>query len=46
MLTIHEDQIYREEAEAAGAIAYIPKRAIQSELLPQLTTLLANFQDK
>jgi DNA-binding NarL/FixJ family response regulator len=46
MLTIHEDKIYREKAESAGAIAYVPKRAIQSELLPQLTTLLANFQDK
>lgn len=45
MLTIHEDRIYREEAEAAGAIAYIPKRAIQSELLPQLTSLLADFQE-
>lgn len=44
MLTIHEDQIYREEAEAAGAIAYIPKRAIQSELLSRLTPLLADFQ--
>lgn len=46
MFTIHEDQIYREEAEAAGAIAYVPKRALQSELLPQLTTLLADFRDQ
>jgi DNA-binding NarL/FixJ family response regulator len=45
MFTIHEDQIYREEAEAAGAIAYVPKRALQSELLPQLTTLLADSRD-
>ncbi len=45
MFTIHEDQIYREEAEAAGAIAYVPKRALQSELLPQLTSLLADSRD-
>jgi DNA-binding NarL/FixJ family response regulator len=46
MFTIHEDQIYREEAEAAGAIAYVPKRALQSELLPQLTSLLAGSRDQ
>ena len=46
MFTIHEDAIYREEAKAAGAIAYVPKRALQSELLPQLTTLLADFRDQ
>jgi len=46
MLTIHEDQIYREEAEAAGAVAYVPKRAIQSELLPKLAPLLADLQEQ
>ena len=40
MFTIHEDEIYRAEAEAAGAIAYVPKHALQSELLPQLNSLL------
>jgi two-component system invasion response regulator UvrY len=40
MFTVHEDEIYREEAKAAGACAYVPKHALQSELLPQLTSLL------
>jgi DNA-binding NarL/FixJ family response regulator len=34
MFTIHEDDIYRQEAEDAGAIAYVAKHALQSELLP------------
>ena len=44
MFTVHEDDIYREEAEAAGAIAYVPKHALQSELLPQLSNLLTAVQ--
>ena len=40
MFTVHEDDIYREEAKDAGAIAYVAKHALQSELLPQLSTLL------
>lgn len=40
MFTIHEDDIYRQEAEEAGAVAYVTKQALQSELLPQLATLL------
>jgi DNA-binding NarL/FixJ family response regulator len=45
MFTVHEDDIYREEAEAAGAIAYVPKHALQSELLPQLSNLLNPMRD-
>jgi DNA-binding NarL/FixJ family response regulator len=40
MFTVHEDDIYRQEAKDAGAIAYVAKHALQSELLPQLSTLL------
>jgi DNA-binding NarL/FixJ family response regulator len=46
MFTVHEDEIYREEAEAAGAIAYVPKRALQNELLPQLTSILIPTQEQ
>lgn len=40
IFTIHEDSIYRREAKAAGACAYVPKHAFQNDLLPQLTSLL------
>ncbi len=45
MFTVHEDDIYRQEAEDAGAIAYVAKHALQSELLPQLSALLAADRD-
>lgn len=45
MFTVHEDEIYRQEAKAAGACAYVPKQALQSELLPQLASLLTGFHD-
>jgi DNA-binding NarL/FixJ family response regulator len=40
MLTIHEDDAYRADASAAGASAYVPKRKMQTELLPALRALL------
>ena len=46
MFTVHEDDIYREEAKVAGAIAYVPKHALQSKLLPQLSTLLTTDGDQ
>ena len=46
MFTIHEDDIYRREAEAAGAVAYVTKQSLQSELLPQLSTLLTPEEDQ
>jgi two-component system invasion response regulator UvrY len=46
MFTIHEDNIYREEAKNAGAIAYVAKHALQSELLPRLSTLLTPMRDQ
>jgi DNA-binding NarL/FixJ family response regulator len=42
MLTVHEDDTYRADATAAGASAYVPKRAMQTELLLTLAALLAN----
>jgi DNA-binding NarL/FixJ family response regulator len=41
MLTIFDDEAHRADAAAAGASAYVPKRKVQSELLPVLTRLLA-----
>jgi DNA-binding NarL/FixJ family response regulator len=46
MFTIHEDDIYRKEAKEAGAIAYVAKHALQSELLPQLSALLTPTKDR
>ncbi|UCD97572.1 MAG: response regulator transcription factor [Chloroflexota bacterium] len=40
IFTIHEDDIYREEARDAGATAYVAKHALQSELMPKLLALL------
>ena len=45
MLTIHEDDAHRADAAAAGASAYVPKRVMQTELIPTLAALLANDQD-
>jgi DNA-binding NarL/FixJ family response regulator len=45
MLTIHEDDTHRADATGAGASAYVPKRAMQTELLPTLAALLANDHD-
>ena len=45
MLTIHENDTYRADATAAGASAYVPKRVMQTELIPTLAALLANDRD-
>jgi DNA-binding NarL/FixJ family response regulator len=45
MLTIHDDDTHRAYAAAAGASAYVPKRTMQTELIPTLAALLANAQD-
>lgn len=42
MLTIHEGDTYRADATTAGASAYVPKRVMQTELLPTLAALLAD----
>ena len=45
MLTIHEDDTYRADATTAGASGYVPKRVMQTELLPTLAALLADERD-
>jgi DNA-binding NarL/FixJ family response regulator len=40
MLTIYDDDAHRAEAAEAGACAYIPKRKVQTDLLPALKRLL------
>ncbi|GAB4475430.1 MAG: hypothetical protein Kow00124_16410 [Anaerolineae bacterium] len=40
MLTIYEDRAYQEDAAAAGASAFIPKRLAPSTLLPEIEALL------
>jgi len=40
MLTISEEEAYRNAAALAGAIAYVPKRTMQTELPRKLTMLL------
>ena len=42
MLTIHEEDIYRTRALAAGAGAFILKRDMYTELVPALSALLAH----
>ena len=41
MLTMFDDEAHRTVAAAAGVSAYVPKRMVQTELLPVLTRLLA-----
>jgi two-component system, NarL family, response regulator NreC len=41
MLTIYDDEAHRADATAAGASAYVPKRKVQTELLPVITRLLS-----
>lgn len=46
MLTIHNDTVYRDYASAAGASAYVAKQAINRDLIPALSRILANAQDQ
>jgi len=41
MLTMFDDEAHRADAAAVGVSAYVPKRKVQTELLPVLTRLLA-----
>ena len=41
ILTMHEEEQYKKDAFASGVNAYIPKRLMQSDLLPTLTRLIA-----
>jgi DNA-binding NarL/FixJ family response regulator len=46
ILTIHEDKAYRADAAAAGASAYVPKRVMQTKLLPTLAALLSTQSEE
>lgn len=41
MLTMFDDEAHRAAAAGAGVSAYVPKRKVQTELLPVLNRLLA-----
>ena len=41
VLSIYEDSAYKTDAAAAGAVAYISKRKMGTELVPLLTELLS-----
>jgi DNA-binding NarL/FixJ family response regulator len=41
ILTMHEEEQYKKDAFASGVNAYVPKRLMQSDLLPTLTRLIA-----
>jgi len=41
ILTIHEEEAFRDDAAAAGANAYVPKRMMRKELVPALAAVLA-----
>jgi DNA-binding NarL/FixJ family response regulator len=45
ILTIHDVADYKTDALAAGAVAYIPKHAMHSELIPVVTKLLSHPDD-
>jgi DNA-binding NarL/FixJ family response regulator len=45
ILTIHDVVDYKTDALAAGAIAYIPKHAMHTELIPVVTKLLSHPDD-
>lgn len=42
ILTMHEEEQYRKDAFASGVNAYVPKRLMQSDLLPTLQRLLTH----
>jgi DNA-binding NarL/FixJ family response regulator len=46
MLTIYDDEAHRADAAAAGASAYVPKRKVQTDLLPVVARLLSGSTGK
>ncbi len=46
ILTIHEEEAFRADAAAAGANAYVPKRAMRKELVPALAAVLAAQEER
>jgi two-component system, NarL family, invasion response regulator UvrY len=46
MLTIYDDDDYRDHAAAAGASAYVAKRKVKTELLPAIRRVLGGQNGK
>jgi DNA-binding NarL/FixJ family response regulator len=44
MLTVYDDDAYRNHAAAAGASAYVAKRNVKTELLPTIRRVLEKHQ--
>ena len=44
MLSIHEDPEYQADAAAAGASAYVPKRTMHRDLIPEVERLLSHAE--
>jgi DNA-binding NarL/FixJ family response regulator len=42
-LTVHEDPVYRDEAFALGALGYVLKRSVGSDLIPALLSVLSGL---
>ncbi len=42
-LTVHEEPVYREEAFALGALGYVLKRSVGSDLIPALLSVLSGL---
>jgi two-component system response regulator DegU len=42
-LTVHEELVYREEAFALGALGYVLKRSVGSDLIPALLSVLSGL---
>jgi DNA-binding NarL/FixJ family response regulator len=40
ILTMHEEEQYQKDAFASGVNAYVPKRLMQSDLMPTLSRLM------
>jgi DNA-binding NarL/FixJ family response regulator len=45
MLSIYEEENYREDARLAGASAYVRKRTMQTDLVPALQRLFSDFTE-
>lgn len=42
ILSVYEDEVYRKDALIAGANIYVPKRLVNTDLIPAIKLLLSN----
>jgi len=45
ILTMHEEEQYKKDAFASGVNAYVPKRLMQSDLMPTLSRLILSLNE-